>query len=44
MGVGFTYLGNFGPGLFIFTSRLLCPTGLHHMLNALFSQTAVGGS
>lgn len=43
VGKGFTYLGIAGPGLMIFTSRLLCPTGLHHMFNGLFNYTSVGG-
>ncbi|WP_368486937.1 PTS transporter subunit EIIC [Spiroplasma sp. DGKH1] len=38
------HLGVFGPGIFILISRLLCPAGLHHMINSMFNYTAVGGT
>lgn len=43
VGFGISKLGYFGTFLFGFFERLLIPFGLHHILNAMFRFTPVGG-
>ena len=44
VGIGIASLGYLGTFVFGFLERLLIPFGLHHILNAMFRFTEVGGS
>ncbi len=44
IGIGIASLGYIGTFIFGFLERLLIPFGLHHILNAMFRFTEVGGS
>ncbi len=44
VGIGIASLGYLGTFAFGFLERLLIPFGLHHILNAMFRFTEVGGS